>query len=96
MSSSIRRETPRRTSKRRTGNAPAKRQINKGRVAGSFPPLVDLRVGAAAVFAYRTACIRRETGVPHSLRGMETQVYVREPDGWRLAHVHYSGEAVPR
>lgn len=39
MSSSIRRETPRRTSKRRTGNAPAKRQINKGREAGSFPPL---------------------------------------------------------
>ena len=34
MSSSIRRETPRRTSKRRTG----KRQINKGREAGSFPP----------------------------------------------------------
>lgn len=95
MSSSIRRETPRRTSKRRTGNAPAKRQINKGREAGSFPPLV-LRVGAAAVFAYRTACIRRETGEPHGLRGMETQVYVREPDGWKLAHVHYSGEAIPR
>lgn len=38
MSSSIRRETPRRTSKRRTGNAPAKRQINKGREACSFPP----------------------------------------------------------
>lgn len=38
MSSSIRRETPRRTSKRRTGNAPAKRQINKGREAASFPP----------------------------------------------------------
>ena len=67
MSSSIRRETPRRTSKRRTGNAPAKRQINKGRKAASFPPLV-LRVGAAAVFAYRTACIRRETGEPHGLR----------------------------
>lgn len=95
MSSSIRRETPRRTSKRRTGNAPAKRQINKGRKAASFPPLV-LRVGAAAVFAYRTACIRRETGEPHGLRGMETQVYVREPDGWKLAHVHYSDEAVPR
>jgi ketosteroid isomerase-like protein len=52
--------------------------------------------GAAAVFAYRTACIRRETGEPHGLRGMETQVYVREPDGWKLAHVHYSGEAIPR
>lgn len=51
---------------------------------------------AAAVFAYRTACIRRETGEPHGLRGMETQVYVREPDGWKLAHVHYSGEAIPR
>lgn len=43
MSSSIRRETPRRTSKRRTGNAPAKRQINKGRKACSFPPLVFVR-----------------------------------------------------
>ena len=94
MSSSIRRETPRRTSKRRTGNAPAKRQINKGREAAAFRPF--LRVGAAAVFAYRTAGIRRETGAPHGLRGMETQVYVREPDGWKLAHVHYSGEAVPR
>ncbi|WP_455013180.1 hypothetical protein [Hominenteromicrobium sp.] len=94
MSSSIRRETPRRTSKRRTGNAPEKRQIKRGGKLAVFRPF--LRVGAAAVFAYRTACIRRETGAPHGLRGMETQVYVREPDGWKLAHVHYSCEAVPR
>lgn len=66
----------------------------RGGKLAAFRPF--LHVGAAAVFAYRTACIRRETGAPHGLRGMETQVYVREPDGWKLAHVHYSGEVIPR
>ena len=91
MSSSIRRETPRRTSKRRAGKTANQQGAGSWQLSALF-----LRVGAAAVFAYRTACIRRETGAPHGLRGMETQVYVREPDGWKLAHVHYSGEAVPR
>lgn len=91
MSSSIRRETPRRTSKRRTGKTANQQGAESCKL--STPCLY---VGAAVVFAYRTACIRRETGEPHGLRGMETQVYVREPDGWKLAHVHYSGEAIPR
>ena len=40
MSSSIRRETPRRTSKRRTGNAPEKRQIKRGGKLAAFRPLL--------------------------------------------------------
>ncbi len=45
---------------------------------------------AVVIFSYRTACIRRDTGAPFGIAGLETQVYVKEPDGWKLAHVQYA------
>lgn len=44
----------------------------------------------AAIFAYHTDCIRRDTGEPHGIAGLETQIWIREGAGWKLAHVHYS------
>lgn len=35
-------------------------------------------------------CIRRETKEPYSIKGLETQVVVKEDGEWKLAHVHYS------
>lgn len=45
---------------------------------------------ATVVFRYHTECIRRENGEPYGINGLETQVYIREAEGWRLLHVHYS------
>lgn len=47
---------------------------------------------AVAIFSYYTDCIRRETGEPHSIRGIETQIYVREKGEWKLMYVHYAAE----
>ena len=49
---------------------------------------------AVLIFAYHTECLRRDTGEPFGIAGLETQVYVKENGDWRLAHVQYSG--VPR
>ena len=46
---------------------------------------------ALIIFAYHTVCIRRESGEPYGIAGLETQVYVLENGDWRLAHVQYSG-----
>ncbi len=42
------------------------------------------------VFAYHTECIRRDTGEPHGIHGLETQVIIKEDGQWRILHVHYS------
>lgn len=42
------------------------------------------------VFGYHTECVLRESGEPFGIRGMETQLAVRENGEWRLLHVHYS------
>ncbi|MBO4888076.1 MAG: nuclear transport factor 2 family protein [Firmicutes bacterium] len=49
---------------------------------------------ALIIFAYHTDCIRRESGEPYGIAGLETQVYILENGDWRLVHVQYSG--VPR
>lgn len=46
--------------------------------------------GALVLFAYATDCERRETGEPFGISGLETQIYHRLGDDWRLVHVHYS------
>ncbi len=33
----------------------------------------------------------RKDGSPLNTKGRETQIYRKEPAGWRLVHVHYSG-----
>ena len=36
----------------------------------------------------------KSNGAPFESRGSETQIYRREPEGWRIVHVHYSGAQV--
>ena len=45
---------------------------------------------ATVIFRYHTECVRRATDKPYGIRGVETQVLVREGGSWRLQHVHYS------
>ena len=45
---------------------------------------------AVVVFQYHTECIRRDTGEPYGIQGLETQVIVKEDGHWKLLHVHYS------
>ena len=45
---------------------------------------------AVVIFQYHTECIRREDGSEYGIAGMETQVYVRKDEDWKLVHVHYS------
>ena len=33
----------------------------------------------------------KKDGSPLNTKGRETQIYRKEPAGWRLVHVHYSG-----
>ena len=46
---------------------------------------------AVVIFAYHTDCDRRETGEWFGIAGLETQVYNKVGDEWKLTHVHYSG-----
>ena len=45
---------------------------------------------AVALFRYATDCIRRDTGEPYGIAGLETQLWVRQGGECRLCHVHYS------
>lgn len=45
---------------------------------------------ATVIFRYHTECVRRATGEPYGIKGVETQVLVREGGAWKLQHVHYS------
>ena len=42
------------------------------------------------VFRYHTECIRRDKGAFDGIKGVETQIAIREDGQWRLVHVHYS------
>ena len=45
---------------------------------------------AIVIFRYHTECIRRDTGEPHGIAGLETQVMKKVNGQWKLVHVHYS------
>ena len=45
---------------------------------------------AIAVFRYRTECIRRENGEAYGIKGLETQVIVKDQGKWKIRHIHYS------
>lgn len=45
---------------------------------------------AIVIFKYHTECIRRQTKEEYGIQGLETQIVVKEDDGWKLMHVHYS------
>ena len=45
---------------------------------------------AVVVFQYHTECIRQETGEPHGISGIETQIVQKVNDKWKIVHIHYS------
>lgn len=45
---------------------------------------------AIVIFAYHTDCIRRETGEPYGIQGLETQVLRKVNGQWKIQHIHYS------
>ena len=45
---------------------------------------------AIVIFRYHTECIRRDTGEPHGIAGLETQVMKKVNGQGKLVHVHYS------
>ena len=59
-----------------------------------IPEDIDIRLRendtAVVIFQYHTECIRREDGSEYGIAGMETQVYIRKDEDWKLIHVHYS------
>lgn len=48
---------------------------------------------AVVVFRYHTETTSAVDGEPGGIAGIETQVVRRTPQGWKLAHLHYSKEA---
>lgn len=59
-----------------------------------IPESLDIRMlndtTALILFAYHTECEKKDTLEPYGIAGMETQIAVKQGDGWKLAHVHYS------
>ena len=59
-----------------------------------IPEDIDIRLRendmAVVIFQYHTECIRREDGSEYGIAGMETQIFIRKDDDWKLIHVHYS------
>ena len=59
-----------------------------------IPEEIDIRLRendmAVVIFQYHTECIRREDGSEYGIAGMETQIFIRKDDDWKLIHVHYS------
>ncbi|MGN0266374.1 MAG: YybH family protein [Lachnospiraceae bacterium] len=49
---------------------------------------------AVVIFRYHTECILRDTGEPHGIAGIETQVLKKTDNGWRIAHIQYSGKPI--
>lgn len=59
-------------------------------IAEKIEPRLINENTALIIFSYHTECIRREDGTPHGIRGLETQVAVKEDGEWKLQHIHYS------
>ena len=47
---------------------------------------------AIIIFKYHTDCILRENGEKFGIKGVETQVVVKEEGEWKITHIHYSKE----
>ena len=62
-------------------------------IAEKIEPRLINENTALIIFSYHTECIRREDGTPHGIRGLETQVAVKENGEWKLQHIHYSKKA---
>lgn len=56
---------------------------------------IDVRIVgdcAIVVFSYSTDCTLRSSGEAFGIAGLETQVYNRIGESWKLTHVHYSAD----
>ncbi len=47
---------------------------------------------AIVIFKYHTECILRENGEKFGIKGVETQVMIKEDGNWKITHIHYSKE----
>ena len=47
---------------------------------------------AIVIFKYHTDCLLRENGQKFGIKGVETQVVVKEEGEWKITHIHYSKE----
>ena len=47
---------------------------------------------AIVIFKYHTDCLLRENGEKFGIKGVETQVVVKEEGEWKITHIHYSKE----
>lgn len=45
---------------------------------------------ATVVFGYHTECIKRNDGSNFGIKGLETQIFIKENDQWKIQHIHYS------
>ena len=45
---------------------------------------------AIVIFKYHTECIMRESGELGGIKGVETQVMIKEDGNWKIVHIHYS------
>ena len=47
---------------------------------------------ASVIFKYHTDCILRKNEEKFGIKGVETQVVIKEEGNWRIVHIHYSKE----
>ena len=59
-----------------------------------IPEDIDVNINsndlAIIIFQYHTDCILRENGEKFGIKGVETQIFIKEDNLWKLKHIHYS------
>ena len=59
-----------------------------------IPDDIDVNINsddlAIIIFKYHTDCILRKNGEKFGIEGVETQIYIKEDNLWKLKHIHYS------
>ena len=59
-----------------------------------IPEDIDVNINsndlAIIIFQYYTDCILRENGEKFGIKGVETQIFIKEDNLCKLKHIHYS------
>ena len=59
-----------------------------------IPDDIDVNINsddlAIIIFKYHTDCILRKNGEKFGIKGIETQIFIKEDNLWKLKHIHYS------
>jgi hypothetical protein len=59
-----------------------------------IPDDIDVNINsddlAIIIFKYHTDCILRKNGEKFGIKGVETQIFIKEENLWKLKHIHYS------